>query len=84
MARKNVVHTPEDLARLKQVLDSAELDFDNAKVAYFHRAEYKGQEITYEALKGFAELYIRANYDYQKAAYGRIRIKLSVPHLMRE
>ena len=84
MARKTVPSTPEELARLKQAMDAAELDFDNAKLAYFHRAEYKGQAVNYEVMKRFAEEYIAANYAYQKAAYGRVRVKLSVPHLMRE
>ncbi|MGC2530348.1 MAG: hypothetical protein WA639_21585 [Candidatus Acidiferrum sp.] len=82
MAKKPA--TPEDLARLKEALDAAEFDFDNAKLAYFHRAAYKGQEVTYEVLKSFAETYIARNYDYQKAAFGRVRIRLSVARLLRE
>lgn len=74
----------QDLAKMKEVLDAAEFDFDNAKLAYFHRSPYKGQEVTYEVLKGFAESYIARNYDYQKAAFGRVRIKLSAARLLRE
>ena len=84
MARQSSSHTQEELVALKQAMDAAELDFDNAKVAYFHRDEYKGKEVTYEVLKSFAEQYIAANYAYQKAYFGRVRIKLSVPRLMRE
>jgi hypothetical protein len=69
---------------MKEVLDAAEFDFDNAKLAYFHRAQYKGQEVTYEVLKGFAEAYIARNHEYQKAAFGKVRIRLSAARLMRE
>jgi hypothetical protein len=65
-------------------MDTAELNFDNAKVAYFHRAEYQGKEVTYDVLKEFAERFIAANYSHQKASFGRIRIRLSVARLMRE
>ena len=82
MAKKTAA--TEDLAKMKEALDAAEFDFDNAKLAYFHRALYKGQEVTYEVLKGFAESYIAKNYEYQKAAFGRVRIKLSAARLLRE
>jgi hypothetical protein len=84
MARKTSSPTQEELGALKLAMDTAELNFDNAKVAYFHRAEYQGKEVTYDVLKGYAEQYISANYAYQKASFGRIRIKLSVARLMRE
>jgi hypothetical protein len=83
MARKEVP-TPEKLAALKQAMDSAELDFINAKVAFFHNTEYKEKEVTYDVLSDFAEAFIARNYDFQKAMFGRVRIKLSVPRLMRE
>jgi hypothetical protein len=76
--------TTEALAKMKEVLDAAELDFDNAKLAYFHRAQYKGQEVTYEVLKGFAEAYIARNHEYQKAVFGKVRIRLLAAKLMRE
>jgi hypothetical protein len=82
MARKPA--TPEELAKLKEALDASEVDFENAKIAYFHNAPYKEEEVTYEVLKRFAEAYIAKNYDYQKAAFGRVRIKLAVARLLRE
>lgn len=69
---------------MKEALGAAELDFDNAKVAYFRRAEYKRQEVTYDVLKTFAEAYIEAHHAYQKALYGRVRARLSVARLIRE
>jgi len=82
MAKKPAA--PEDLAKLKEALDAAELDFDNAKVAYYHRTSYKDQDVTYEVLKAYAEFYIGRNYAYQRAAFGRIRVKLAAARLLRE
>jgi hypothetical protein len=53
-------------------------------VAYFHNAPYKDEEVTYDVLKRYAETYIAKNYDYQKAAFGRVRIRLAVARLLRE
>jgi hypothetical protein len=82
MAKKPA--TPEELAALKVSLDASELDFDNAKLAYFHRTSYKDEEITYEVLKRYAESYIARNHEYQKTAYGKVRVKLTVARLLRE
>lgn len=82
MAKKTA--STEDLERMKRALDAAEFDFDNARLAYFHRAPYKGEEVTYDVLKRFAEAYITQNYKYQKAVFGRVRVKLSAAKLMRE
>ena len=85
MARKShTPATPEQLAKLKEILDASELDLENAKVAYFHNAPYKDEEVTYDVLKRYAETYIAKNYDYQKAAFGRVRIRLAVARLLRE
>lgn len=82
MAAKSA--TPEELAALKQIMDAAELDFDNAKLAYFHRTSYKDEDVTYEVLKHYAESYIARNHGYQKAAFGKIRVRLTVARLLRE
>jgi hypothetical protein len=85
MARKSAPPaTPEQLAKLKETLDASELDLENAKMAYFNTAPYKDEEVTYEVLKRYAETYIGKNYDYQKAAFGKVRIKLTVARLLRE
>jgi hypothetical protein len=81
---KKVQPTAEDLQKLKSVMDAAELDFANAKLAYYNRAQYKDQPIAYEDLEKYAEIAIAANHAYQKALYGKIRITLSVARLMRE
>ena len=84
MANKTSQATAEEIAALKQAMDAAELDFANAKLAYYNRTEYKGQTITYERLKSYAEDFIRKNYAVQRAAFGRVHVKLLVANLMRE
>jgi hypothetical protein len=84
MANKKKEFSPEEIAALKQSMDVAEVDFSNAKIAYYTRGEYKGQMITYEVLRTFAESFIQKNYAVQKAVFGKIHVKLLVANLMRE
>jgi tyrosyl-tRNA synthetase len=81
---KKVPPTAEELENLKNAMESTELDFANAKLAYYHRTEYKGQLVAYENLEQYAKIFIAANHAYQKALYGKVRITLSVARLMRE
>ena len=81
---KKAPPTPEELQKLKDAMDSTELDFANAKLAYYHRTEYKGQLVAYENLEQYAKIFIAANYAYQKALYGKVRVNLAVARLMRE
>lgn len=53
-------------------------------MAYFNTAPYKDEEVTYEVLKRYAETYITKNYEFQKGAFGKVRIKLTVARLLRE
>jgi hypothetical protein len=82
VAKKHL--TPDELASLKEAMNASELEFDNAKLAYFRRATYKDREITYEVLKECAETYIANNHAFQKAQFGRVHVKLSVARLLRE
>jgi hypothetical protein len=84
VARKKNQLSPEETAALKQSMEAAELDFANAKLAYYNRTEYRGQIVSYEVLKNFAEDYIQKNYAVQKAVFGKIHVKLLVANLMRE
>jgi hypothetical protein len=81
---KKAQPSAEDLRNLKSAMNAAELDFANAKLAYYNRAEYKDRLIAYEELNKYAETAIAANHAYQTALYGRIRVRLTVSRLMRE
>jgi len=73
-----------EIAALKASMEAAELDFANAKLAYYNRSEYKGKAINYDALKAYAEDFIAKNHAVQKAVFGKIHVKLLVANLMRE
>jgi hypothetical protein len=40
--------------------------------------------VSYEKLKSFAGIFIAKNYAVQKAAFGKIHVRLVVANLMRE
>ncbi len=84
MAKKWERSSNEEIARLKESMEAAELDFGNAKLAYYNRTEYKGKMVGYEDLKIFAESYIKKNYALQKAAFGKVHVRIIVANLMRE
>jgi len=73
----------DQVAELQAAKDRAELDFRNAKLAFYNRIEYKGEPVSYEILHNYAERLIASNYEYQKAVYGTIKVKISVARLMR-
>jgi hypothetical protein len=84
MARKAVVYTPEQLAALQAAMDFAEIELENAKLAYFNSAPYKDEPVPYEKLKEYAEAYIAANRAFQKAKFGKVHVRLDVSRLLRE
>jgi hypothetical protein len=84
MAKKWQRASDQEIAALKESMEAAELDFGNAKLAYYNRTEYKDKTVGYEDLKSFAESYITKNYALQKAAFGKIHVKIIVANLMRE
>ncbi len=84
MARKAVVYTPERLAELQAAMGQAEIELENAKLAYFNSAPYKNEPVPYEKLKEYAEAFIAANYAFQKARFGKVHIRLDVSRLLRE
>jgi hypothetical protein len=60
------------------------VDFRNAKIAYYNRTEYKGKIVAYEDFEQYAKTFIAANHAFQKAAYGKVVVKLTVARLARE
>lgn len=84
MARKAKQLSQDEIEALKRAMETAELDFANAKLAYYNRTEYKGQVISYDTLENFANDFIQKNYAVQRAVFGRIHVKLSIANLMRE
>jgi hypothetical protein len=75
---------PEELERMRAEMKRSEHELEDGKLAYYNSAEYRGEAMTYERLKKYAEAFITANHALQKALYGRIRIRLDVGRLLRE
>jgi hypothetical protein len=84
MARKAVVYTEEQLAQLQTAMDHAEVELENAKLAYFNSAPYKDEPVPYEKLREYAEVFIAANHALQKAKFGKVHVRLDVSRLLRE
>lgn len=64
-------------------MEKKKATFDAMKIAYFHSAPFGDSVPDEERLKRAAEEFIRANYEYQKLLYGRVRVKLSAANLLR-
>ena len=54
-----------------------------AKIAYLNRTPFGNRIPEYEDVRKAAQEFIQSNYKYQKALYGRIKVKLSVANLLR-
>lgn len=76
--------TPEEVERRRAEVKRTEHELEDAKLAYYNSAEYMEKPVDYERLKEFAEAFIAANHELQKALYGRVRIRLDVSRLLRE
>jgi hypothetical protein len=71
------------LRELRERMKRLDEEFDRLRHAYYRRASVQGRIPDYDELKALAERFIRANHEYQKARYGRIRLRLSVSKLLR-
>lgn len=76
--------TPAEIEALRDAMDTAETDFRNARIAFQAGTDYKGEAVNYDVLRRYAELFVAANYEFQKARWGRVRVKLIVANLLRE
>ena len=74
----------QSLDRLKGVMERNYSRLQAHKIAYFTGNIIDGRKPEYQDLKKAARVFIRSNYDYQKAVLGKIHVKLSVADLLRE
>jgi hypothetical protein len=82
MSKKSEANA-KSLDTLKQEMEKKDAILEAMKAAFFNRAPFQGQVPTYEDLAGAASDYIQASYEFQKARFGRIRLKLSPTDLLR-
>lgn len=76
--------TQEELDAMRAELDVLRSKVYAAKIAYLNRTPFQDREVTFEDLKAFAEEYIRGSYNYQKAVYGKVKVRISVAKLLRQ
>jgi hypothetical protein len=79
-------HQPVDaseLTKLRQHMEMLENRSQAAKVAYLNRTPFDGKEVSYEDLVAIVKEYIRANYAVQRAAFGSVKVRMSVAKLLR-
>lgn len=76
--------TQDQLDSMRAELDVLRSRVYAAKIAYLNRTPFQNREVTFEDLKAFAGEYIRKSYDYQKAVYGKVKVKISVAKLLRQ
>ncbi len=75
--------TQEQLEAMRTELDILRSRVHAAKVAYLNRTPFQDREISFDDLKAFATEYIRKNYAYQRARFGKLKVKMSVSKLLR-
>jgi hypothetical protein len=73
----------ENLEALRNRMRQLDEKFDRLRYAYYTRGQAAADPPTYDELKRAAAAFIEANYAYQRARYGRIRLKLSISKLLR-
>ena len=72
-----------ELDALRAEMRRLDAAFERLRAAYYRR-EAVGERIpSYDDLRVAAQAFIDANYRYQRARYGRIRLRLSVGKLLR-
>jgi hypothetical protein len=80
----NPAPDPVAVEALRDEMDATELDFTNAKLAYYNRTDYKDAPVDFDRLTAYARRFIAASHAFQKARWGKVRIALSVSNLLRE
>ena len=76
---------PAPVEKDRENLDKLRARVFAAKVAYLNRTAFEDKkELSYEDLKAIAQEFIRANYAYQKRLYGKVKVRISVPKLLRQ
>ncbi len=83
MSRRNSPPDPAKASILRAEMEKKKAAFDAMKIAYFNNTPFGDLVPDEQRLKLAAEEFIRANYEYQKHLYGRVRVKLSAANLLR-
>ena len=72
-----------ELDRLRRRMKELDDTFQQIYRAYYTRPSPSDTRPAYSDLKSAAEAFIAANHEYQRARFGRIRLRLSLSKLLR-
>ena len=73
-----------NLEKQQERIDQLRAKVNAAKIAFLNGTPFEGKEkLSYEDLKKVAQDFIRATYEYQKQKYGAVKVRISVPKVLR-
>ena len=75
--------TERQLDDIRVELDILRSKVHAVKVAYLNSAPFEGQVVSFEDLQNVAKQYIQKSYEYQKARYGAIKVRIPMAKLLR-
>ena len=74
----------QSIEQLREEMEKRNAVLEAMKTAFFNRSPFKDVIPEYEDLHVAAEEFIRAHYNLQKARFGRVRFKMTVPDVLRD
>jgi PAS domain-containing protein len=74
---------PANAEELRELMERKRSLLEATRIAFFHRTPLNGKVPDDDAVRCAARDFINANYALQRALFGRVRVKLSVAHLLR-
>jgi hypothetical protein len=81
--RQQRIDDPEKLEELRHEMERRHSIMTTMKIAYMNSSVFGERVPTPEDVRAAAQSFIEANYTYQRAVYGRVRVKLSAANLLR-
>jgi hypothetical protein len=80
----SVMPSQEDaIEKLRDEMEKKKGIMDTMKIAYLHSTPFRDHVPTYEDLKSAAQEFIKSNYEFQKAYFGKVKVRFSVANLLR-
>jgi hypothetical protein len=71
------------LEDVKSLMAQLQARLNAAKIAYLNNTPLDERPVSYEDVAAIAKQVIRVNYRLQEIQFGKVRLKLSVPELIR-
>lgn len=69
--------------QLREQMDKLGNAVEAVKIAYLNEAPFGDHVPTADDVRSAAEVYIKAHYAFQRARFGKVRVRLNVADLLR-